>query len=49
MDANSAAGPDGYTGYFYRTCWDVIKIDFHTAVYEFFLQVLTCQSPGYAL
>ena len=36
MNADSAAGPDGYNGFFYLICWDIIKLDFFEAVSEFF-------------
>lgn len=35
----SAAGPDGYNGQFFRTCWDILQLDVTLAVQEFFLGV----------
>ena len=35
MPADKALGPDGYTGAFFRACWDVIKGDFMEAVIAF--------------
>ena len=36
MDQNSAPGPDGFNGYFYIYCWDIIKEDLFNAFLEFF-------------
>lgn len=35
LDQDSAAGADGYTGRFYRSCWDIIYEDLLQAVHEF--------------
>ncbi|XP_057779785.1 uncharacterized protein LOC130998359 [Salvia miltiorrhiza] len=35
MDANSAPGPDGFSGHFFHTCWDIIKDDIVGAVQAF--------------
>ncbi|KAJ6731270.1 REVERSE TRANSCRIPTASE ZINC-BINDING DOMAIN-CONTAINING PROTEIN-RELATED-RELATED [Salix viminalis] len=35
-DANSAAGPDGFSGFFYQHCWDIIGEDLVEAVIDFF-------------
>lgn len=35
LDQDSAAGADGYTGRFYRSCWDIICEDLLQAVHEF--------------
>lgn len=35
LDADSAPGPDGYSGRFYRSCWDIIGTDLLSAVQEF--------------
>lgn len=32
LDPNSAPGPDGYNGYFFRKCWDIAKIDVHKVI-----------------
>ncbi|XP_057770942.1 uncharacterized protein LOC130990730 [Salvia miltiorrhiza] len=36
MDASSAPGPDGFSGNFFQSCWDVIKADVIAAVQNFF-------------
>ena len=36
MSLDSAAGPDGFNGYFYNFCWEIIKDDLFAAVSEFF-------------
>lgn len=36
MNEDSATGADGYNGYFYSSCWDVIKNDLFDDVCEFF-------------
>src|SRR4051812_25248498 len=37
MNPDSAAGPDGYNGFFYLTYWDIIKKDLYDAISEFFV------------
>lgn len=37
MNADSARGNDGYTGYFYTDCWEIIKSDVCAVVKYFFL------------
>ncbi|XP_026399704.1 uncharacterized protein LOC113295588 [Papaver somniferum] len=32
LDADSAPGPDGFSGCFYRHCWDVIQKDLYNAI-----------------
>nr|XP_016494758.1 PREDICTED: uncharacterized protein LOC107813948 [Nicotiana tabacum] len=32
LSGESASGPDGFTGLFYQTCWDVIGADLHNMV-----------------
>lgn len=39
LDPDSAPGPDGYSGIFYRHCWDIISSDLLFAVQEFFARV----------
>ncbi|VFQ90762.1 unnamed protein product [Cuscuta campestris] len=39
LDPLSAAGPNGFTGEFYKSCWDIIKEDVVKAVQEFFLGI----------
>ncbi|XP_057803038.1 uncharacterized protein LOC131018330 [Salvia miltiorrhiza] len=36
MDANSAPGPDGFSGMFFEKCWQIIKVDVIQAVQRFF-------------
>ncbi|XP_057775038.1 uncharacterized protein LOC130994018 [Salvia miltiorrhiza] len=36
LDANSAPGPDGFSGMFFHTCWSTIKDDIIMAVQRFF-------------
>ncbi|KAL9675508.1 hypothetical protein QQ045_003710 [Rhodiola kirilowii] len=36
MNSDSSLGLDGFTGKFYKTCWDIIKADLHEAVCGFF-------------
>ncbi|XP_057791084.1 uncharacterized protein LOC131008189 [Salvia miltiorrhiza] len=38
MDPHSSPGPDGFSGRFFHTCWDVIKIDIWKAVISFFMR-----------
>ncbi|XP_026383956.1 uncharacterized protein LOC113279476 [Papaver somniferum] len=32
LDADSARGPDGFSGCFYRHCWDIIQLDLTNAI-----------------
>ncbi|VFQ73133.1 unnamed protein product [Cuscuta campestris] len=43
---DSAAGPDGYNGYFFRQCWNIIKLDVILACQEFFLGIPVPSSFG---
>src|SRR4051812_11073692 len=36
MSNDSALGPDGFNGFFYSHCWDIIKSDLFEAILEFF-------------
>lgn len=36
MNGSSAAGPDGFSGEFYKACWDIIRDDLLLAVRDFF-------------
>ncbi|XP_070039154.1 uncharacterized protein [Nicotiana tomentosiformis] len=36
LSVESASGPDGFTGLFYQTCWDVIGADIHNMVLHFY-------------
>ncbi|VFQ77313.1 unnamed protein product [Cuscuta campestris] len=46
LDPDSSAGPDGFTGDFYRQGWDTIKEDVIKAVQEFFLGIPIPKSMG---
>lgn len=35
LDPDSAPGPDGFTGIFYRQCWDIFSQDLVLAVQDF--------------
>ncbi|VFQ70835.1 unnamed protein product [Cuscuta campestris] len=37
LDPDSASGPDGFNGNFFRACWDIIQQDVLTASQELFL------------
>ncbi|CAH9117544.1 unnamed protein product [Cuscuta europaea] len=37
LNPNSAAGPDGYNGKFFRKCWSFLSLDVLKAVQEFFM------------
>jgi hypothetical protein len=36
MPADKVPGPDGFSGGFYRSCWDIIKSDVHAAFHQLF-------------
>lgn len=36
MNPESSPGNDGFTGYFYLACWDIIKADLNAFMVEFF-------------
>ncbi|XP_055814452.1 uncharacterized protein LOC129884128 [Solanum dulcamara] len=36
LAAESAAGPDGMSGIFYQTCWDIVGVSVHNLVKAFF-------------
>ena len=37
MDPSSAPGPDGFTGFFYRNCWDIVGRDVVRVVQDLFI------------
>lgn len=39
LDADSAPGPDGFSGHFYRSAWHIVGDDLLLAVQEFFAGV----------
>lgn len=36
LNKNSASGPDGFTGAFYKECWDIVGSDIIRLVRAFF-------------
>ena len=44
MPADRALGPDGFTGIFLKTCWEVIKEDFYKLCNQFFEGNLNLES-----
>lgn len=48
LNSYSACGPDGFTGHFYQTCWDIVGIDIFEVVKEFF-EVLLYPNQLYLL
>ncbi|XP_019225001.1 PREDICTED: uncharacterized protein LOC109206620 [Nicotiana attenuata] len=36
LSGESASGPDGFTGLFYQTCWDIVGRDIHNMVMHFY-------------
>ena len=38
MDPNSALGPDGFNGVFFKHCWSIVGKDVCEAVRSFFIQ-----------
>lgn len=40
LSADSAPGPDGFTGIFFSVCWETVSRDVIDAVRDFFLQGL---------
>ncbi|VFQ96694.1 unnamed protein product [Cuscuta campestris] len=46
LNPNSAPGPDGFNGNFFKSCWGIIKDDVVRATQEFFLGVPVPKSYG---
>lgn len=46
MNPASSPGGDGFTGYFYRACWDVIKVDICAFIIDFFKGAYIPQEVG---
>ena len=40
LPTDRAPGPDGFNGTFLRRCWDIIKQDFYTMIWDFFKETL---------
>ena len=36
MPADKSPGPDGFNGFFIKSCWHIIKEDFYTLCFDFF-------------
>ncbi|KAL6219812.1 hypothetical protein ACLB2K_007571 [Fragaria x ananassa] len=49
MDLDSAPSPDGFNGYFFASCWDIIGIDVVNAVQYFFVNGQLLASFNYGL
>ncbi|VFQ73409.1 unnamed protein product [Cuscuta campestris] len=49
LDGNSASGPDGYNGNFFKHCWEIIKRDVLLASQKFFLGVPVPRAYGSTL
>lgn len=32
MNSDNVAGPDGFNGCFFSTCWEILKYDLHDAI-----------------
>ncbi|XP_075099052.1 uncharacterized protein LOC142175940 [Nicotiana tabacum] len=47
LSGESASGPDGFTGLFYQTCWDVIGADIHNMIGEFFPSLISPNQSGF--
>jgi hypothetical protein len=35
LGSDKAPGPDGFTGAFYKTCWDIVKPEIIQVIYQF--------------
>ena len=44
MPADKAPGPDGFNGYFIKSCWETTKGDFYSLCFDFFNGTLDLQS-----
>ena len=44
MPADKAPDPDGFNGYFIKSCWETIKGDFYSLCFDFFNGTLDLQS-----
>jgi hypothetical protein len=45
MPPDKAPGPDGFTGAFFRACWEIIKVDVMAAMHSLF----TLNSQGFEM
>ncbi|XP_070050003.1 uncharacterized protein [Nicotiana tomentosiformis] len=46
LSGENASGPDGFTGLFYQTCWDIIGVDIHTTWCYTSMKELHCLNPS---
>jgi hypothetical protein len=44
MPTDKAPGPDGFNGFFLKSCWEIIKEDFYTLCCDFFNGSLDLQA-----
>ena len=44
MAADKAPGPDGFNGFFMKSCWEIVKEDFYNLCFDFFNGSLDLQS-----
>jgi hypothetical protein len=44
MAADKAPGPDGFNGFFLKSCWEIVKKDFYNLCFDFFNGYLDLQS-----
>jgi hypothetical protein len=42
IHSEKALGPDGYTGAFFKACWDIIRVDLTAAIKEIFALRADC-------
>ncbi|XP_024156000.1 uncharacterized protein LOC112163980 [Rosa chinensis] len=47
MDGSSAPGPDGFSGAFYQSCWDVVSSDVISMVKTYLSVLINGQSGGF--
>ncbi|XP_075087558.1 uncharacterized protein LOC107813948 [Nicotiana tabacum] len=47
LSGESASGPDGFTGLFYQTCWDVIGADLHNMIGDFLPSLIAPNQSGF--
>ena len=44
LNQSIACGPDGFTGHFFKCCWEIIGNDVTKLVRDFFYTVRRCQN-----
>ena len=45
MPADKAPGPDGFNGYFIKSCWETIKGYFYSLCFDFFKDLQSINNP----